>query len=79
MNGKIESIMNQSVSLLDAEISNIEQVLVLIQDFYQYFDYPYTEPEKRLTLEELFERPTAGRIYYPKHASSKLCTFSARL
>jgi hypothetical protein len=42
MDGKIESIMNQSVSLLDAEISNIEQVLVLIQDFYQYFDYPYT-------------------------------------
>ena len=63
MDGKIESIMNQSVSLLDAEISNIEQLLVLIQDFYQYFDYPYTESEKRLTLEELFKTPTAGCIY----------------
>ena len=63
MDGKIESIMNQSVSLLDAEISNIEQVLVLIQDFYQHFDYPYTEAEKRLTLEELFKTPTAGCIY----------------
>jgi ribosomal protein S18 acetylase RimI-like enzyme len=63
MDGKIESVMNQSVSLLDAEISNIEQVLVLIQDFYQHFDYPYTEAEKRLTLEELFKTPTAGCIY----------------
>jgi ribosomal protein S18 acetylase RimI-like enzyme len=63
MDGKIESIMNQSVSLLDAEISNIEQVLVLIQDFYQHFDYPYTEAEKRLTLEELFKTPAAGCIY----------------
>jgi len=79
MDRKIESIMNQSLSLLETQISDIDQLLGLIQDFYQHFDYPYTEPEKRLTLEELFERPTAGRIYYPKHASSKLCTFSARL
>ena len=55
--------MNQSLSLLDTKISDIEQLLVLIQDFYQHFDYPYIESEKRLTLEDLFERPTAGRIY----------------
>ena len=63
MDRKIESIMNQSLSLLDTQISDIDQLLVLIQDFYQHFDYPYTESEKRLTLENLFERPTAGRIY----------------
>jgi len=55
--------MNQSLSLLDTKISDIDQLLVLIQDFYQHFDYPYIESEKRLTLEDLFERPTAGRIY----------------
>lgn len=55
--------MNQSLSLLDTKVSDIEQILVLIQDFYQHFDYPYIESEKRLTLEDLFERPTAGRIY----------------
>ena len=63
MDRKIESIMNQSLSLLDTQISDIDQLLVLIQDFYEHFDYPYTESEKRLTLENLFERPTAGRIY----------------
>jgi ribosomal protein S18 acetylase RimI-like enzyme len=63
MDRKIESVMNQSVSLLDAEISNIEQILVLIQDFYRHFGYPYTESEKRLTLEALFKTPTAGCIY----------------
>ena len=55
--------MNQSLSLLDTKVSDIDQLLVLIQDFYQHFDYPYIELEKRLTLEDLFERPTAGRIY----------------
>ena len=55
--------MNQSLSLLDTKVSDIEQILVLIHDFYQHFDYPYIESEKRLTLEDLFERPTAGRIY----------------
>lgn len=63
MDRKIERIMNQSLSLLDTQISDIDQLLVLIQDFYQHFDYPFTESEKRLTLEDLFERPTAGRIY----------------
>ena len=55
--------MNQSLSLRDTNLSDIDQLLDLIHDFYQHFDYPYTELEKRLTLEELFERPTAGRIY----------------
>ena len=55
--------MNQSLYLLDTKVSDIDQLLVLIQDFYQHFDYPYIELEKRLTLEDLFERPTAGRIY----------------
>ena len=55
--------MNQSLFLLDTKVSDIEQILVLIHDFYQHFDYPYIESEKRLTLEDLFERPTAGRIY----------------
>ena len=55
--------MNQSFFLLDTKVSDIEQILVLIHDFYQHFDYPYIESEKRLTLEDLFERPTAGRIY----------------
>jgi len=55
--------MNQSLPLLDTNTSNIGQLLVLIHDFYQHFDYPYQEAEKRLTLENLFERPTAGRIY----------------
>jgi len=49
--------------LLDTQISDIDQLLVLIHDFYQYFDYPYAESEKRLTLEELLQTPTAGRIY----------------
>jgi ribosomal protein S18 acetylase RimI-like enzyme len=55
--------MNQSLSLRDTNLSDIDQLLDLIHDFYQHFDYPYTESEKRLTLEELFERTTAGRIY----------------
>jgi ribosomal protein S18 acetylase RimI-like enzyme len=55
--------MNQSLSLLNTQVSDIDQLLVLIHDFYQHFDYPYTESEKRLTLEDLFERPTAGQIY----------------
>jgi GNAT superfamily N-acetyltransferase len=55
--------MNQSLSLRDTNLSDIDQLLDLIHDFYQHFDYPYTESEKRLTLEALFERPTAGRIY----------------
>jgi ribosomal protein S18 acetylase RimI-like enzyme len=63
MDRKIESIMNQSLSLLETQISDIDQLLVLIQDFYEHFGYLYTESEKRLTLEDLFERPTAGRIY----------------
>ncbi len=55
--------MNPSLSLLDANLSDIDQLLGLIQDFYQHFDYPYTESEKRLTLEDLLARPTAARIY----------------
>jgi len=55
--------MNQSLSLRDTNLSDIDQLLDLIHNFYQHFDYPYTESEKRLTLEELFERPTRGRIY----------------
>jgi len=55
--------MNQSLSLRDTNLSDIDQLLDLIHDFYQHFDYPYTESEKRLTLEALFERPTAGHIY----------------
>jgi hypothetical protein len=45
--------MNQFLSLLETQISDIDQPLVLIQDFYQHFDYPYTESEKRLTLQDL--------------------------
>jgi hypothetical protein len=56
--------MNQFLSLLETQISDIDQPLVLIQDFYQHFDYPFTESEKRLTLQDLFERLTAGRIYW---------------
>ena len=55
--------MNQSLSLRDTNLSDVDQLLDLIHNFYQHFDYPYTESEKRLTLEELFERPTGGRIY----------------
>jgi ribosomal protein S18 acetylase RimI-like enzyme len=56
--------MNQSLSLLSTKVSDIDQLLVLIHDFYQHFDYPYTESEKRLTLADLFERPIAGQIYF---------------
>ena len=55
--------MNQSLSLLDAQLSDIDQLLVLIHEFYQHFDYSYLESEKRLTLEELFKTPTTGCIY----------------
>ena len=56
--------MNQPLSLVNTETSDIDQLLVLIGNFYQHFDYPYTESEKRLTLQELFKRPTAGQIYF---------------
>jgi len=49
--------------LLDTQISDLDQILVLIHDFYQHFEYPYNEAEKRLTLEELFSTPMAGRIW----------------
>jgi len=49
--------------LLDTQISDLDQILVLIHDFYQHFEYPYKEAEKRLTLEELFSTPMAGRIW----------------
>ncbi len=55
--------MNQSLSLRDTNLSDVDQLLDLIHNFYQHFDYPYTESEKRLTLEELFESPMVGRIY----------------
>lgn len=56
--------MNQSLSLLNTELSDIDQLLVLIHDFYQHFDYPYSESAKRRTLQELFQSPTAGQIYF---------------
>jgi ribosomal protein S18 acetylase RimI-like enzyme len=49
--------------LLDTQISDLDQILVLIHNFYQHFEYPYNEAEKRLTLEELFSTPMAGRIW----------------
>jgi ribosomal protein S18 acetylase RimI-like enzyme len=55
--------MNRSLSLLNAKISDIDQLLVLIGDFYQHFHYPYIESEKRLTLQELLTTPSVGQVY----------------
>jgi GNAT superfamily N-acetyltransferase len=55
--------MAQLLSLLDTQISDLNQLLPLIHDFYQLFDYAYIEAAKRLTLEELFQNQTMGRIW----------------
>jgi ribosomal protein S18 acetylase RimI-like enzyme len=55
--------MTLPLSLLEAQISDIDQLLPLIHDFYQHFDYPYVETEKRLTLASLLQNPTFGRLY----------------
>jgi ribosomal protein S18 acetylase RimI-like enzyme len=56
--------MTLPLSLLETQLSDIDQLLLLIHDFYQHFDYPYVEAEKRLTLESLLQNPTFGRIYF---------------
>ena len=56
--------MTLPLALLETQISDIDQLLQLIHDFYQHFDYPYIEAEKRQTLESLLQNPTFGRIYF---------------
>lgn len=55
--------MPQSLSLLDPQLSDSDTLLELIQQFYQHFEYSYTEKDKRLTIEDLLQSPTVGRIW----------------
>lgn len=55
--------MNNALSLLTAGPADIDRLLGLIRDFYQHFDYPYGESEKRSTLQALWANPAAGQIY----------------
>lgn len=55
--------MAEPLILVDTEIADIDQLLALIQEFYQHFGYSYNEADKRRTLEDLFQPPIAGRIW----------------
>ena len=56
--------MDQSLSLLDPQISDLDALLSLIHDFYQQFGYPYHKADKQLILEELLRNPSFGRIWF---------------
>lgn len=56
--------MTLSLDLLETQRSDSDQLLQLIHHFYQHFNYPYIEAEKRQTLESLWQNPTFGRIYF---------------
>lgn len=64
--------MTIPITLLEAQSSDIDHLLQLIHDFYQHFDYPYIEAEKRLTLESLLQNPTFGRIYWVKMEDNRV-------
>lgn len=64
--------MTLPLSLLETQLSDIDQLLLLIHDFYQHFDYPYVEAEKRLTLESLLQNSTFGRIYFIQAGENKV-------
>ncbi len=55
--------MTDSLRLIDTQTTDIDQLLALIEEFYQHFGYPYNPSDKRRTLEDLFQPPIAGRIW----------------
>lgn len=55
--------MTETLTLLDTQLSDLDKILPLIQDFYQHFGYKYSKADKERTLHELFEHPNKGCLW----------------